>query len=236
MTFPSPHILSRVGIIGDVHGEATNLSAALSFLNTLSLQAVLCVGDVVDGPESVDACCELLQQHTVFAVRGNHDNWFAANQMRDLPDATLPAHISYETQEYLSSLPSVREFQTSAGPLLLCHGIGKKDMGRITPDDYGYALEMNYELREIAASNHYRFMVNGHTHRSMVRRFGSLTVINAGTLKREHGPCFLTVDFDGGVVQFYSIGGSNGIVSGKFVRLADVKSEVVAPCGRGRQR
>ena len=219
--------LARIGIIGDVHAELTNLSNVLSYLSDLSLEAILCAGDIVDGPESVDKCCALLQKHQVSAVRGNHDNWFLSNQMRSLPEATLFAHSLPETQEYLQSLPSVREFQTKQGQLLLCHGIDKKDMGRVTPDDYGYSLEMNFELQEVVSARRYQFMVSGHTHRRMVRTFGGLTVINAGSLKQSHDPCFLTADFESGCVQFFSINASGGIEKMENVILAAVKSESI---------
>ena len=48
-------------------------------------------------------------------------------------------------------------------------------------------------------------MLCGHTHVPMVRRFDNLTVVNAGTLKRTHSPCFATIDFEQGVVQFFDI-------------------------------
>ncbi len=49
----------------------------------LSLDAVLCVGDVVDGGGDADRCCALLSAAAVSTVRGNHDRWFLEDTMRD---------------------------------------------------------------------------------------------------------------------------------------------------------
>lgn len=46
---------------------------------------------------------------------------------------------------------------------------------------------------------------NGHIHQRMVRTFAHLTIINAGTSRRNHEPGCLTVDFKAGTVQFYDM-------------------------------
>ena len=38
-------------------------------------------------------------------------------------------------------------------------------------------------------------VINGHSHRQMVRAFPGVSLINAGTLRADHEPCFLHVDF-----------------------------------------
>ena len=78
-------------------------------------------------------------------------------------------------------------------------------MCRLTDDDFGYALETNDPLQELLAAEQVRFVVNGHTHGRMVRRFGRLTIINAGTLFRENDPCFAVVDFEAGRVDFFDL-------------------------------
>ena len=219
MPASNPMPVSKIGIIGDIHAEATQLLTTLNFLQNLHLQAILCVGDLVDGRESVDTCCDLLQSNAVVTVRGNHDNWFLANEQRDMREATQPHQVSPAAARFIASLPDTKEIQTTAGALLLCHGIGANDMAKLTPDDYGYALEANIDLQNLLHAQQYRFIVNGHTHRRMVRSFTGLTVINAGTLKREHNPCFATVDFDEKLVQFYDINQDAVISPGENYKL-----------------
>ena len=195
--------LRRVGIIGDVHAEDVLLKAALNFFAGENLDVVLCVGDVVDGAGDANRCCELLQQFGVLTVRGNHDRWMLENTMRDLPDATPRDDLTSDNLSFLRELSSTRSFETVAGKLLLCHGMGENDMQEVKPHDEGYALECKDELQLLLREKTISFVVAGHTHRRMVRDFGGLVVINSGTLLRAHKPCVATADLSERRVQFH---------------------------------
>jgi predicted phosphodiesterase len=65
----------------------------------------------------------------------------------------------------------------------------------------------------------FRFIVNGHIHRKMVRRFGMLTVINAGSLGRNKGPGFLIIDFNKARIDFYEFKSRRTIKKGISVGL-----------------
>ena len=212
--------LQRVGVIGDIHAEDRYLQSALEFLADSGLDLIMAVGDVADGRGSVDRCCQLLSQYRVAAVAGNHERWLLAGEARDLPDATPLAEVGGEARAYLSSLPKTLEYETAAGRLLLCHGLGEDDMGGVRPGDYGYALESNFALLRLMLEAKYRFVVNGHTHQRMVRSFGRLTIINAGTLFREHQPCFLIADFENEFVQYYEFGSKVQVSDAELINLS----------------
>jgi putative phosphoesterase len=195
--------LERIGIVGDIHAETIRLEIALHFLHKKQVDCILCVGDVVDGLGNVDACCELLRENEVLIVRGNHDRWFTESDMRDLPEATQGDDVSATSKSFIKLLPPTRTLETIAGRLLLCHGLGANDMQRLTADDYGYALEVMEELHTLIRNREYQFVVNGHTHRRMVRQFKHLSIINAGTLYYAHNPCIAIADFQANQVQFY---------------------------------
>ena len=175
------------------------------------MQAILCVGDIVDGDGDVNDCCNLLKKYQVVTVMGNHDEWFLTNSMRNLPDATPLGDVNQDSQQFIRNLPLELEINTAAGNLLLCHGLGKKTMAKVRDDDFGYALDMNFELQDLIKSNRYRFVINGHTHYKMVRNFGTMTVINASSLLYEDAG-FLTVDFTNRYLQFYTLGVSLPII------------------------
>jgi predicted phosphodiesterase len=198
-----PALLDRVLVIGDVHAEDLFLEHALDRCAQLEIGSVLCVGDVVDGFGSVQRCCDLLREHGVETLRGNHDRWITEGALRSLPDATAIEQLNARAREYLASLPPIREYSTLSGLLLLCHGLGKNDMTRLGPDDFGYALDTNDELQALLRLAKYRYVVNGHTHRRMVRKFGPITAINAGTLKRDHQPCVLLLDFGKNCASYF---------------------------------
>src|SRR5882672_7304334 len=199
----TPMLQARIGAIGDVHAEDRLLASALDTLAAAGASAILCVGDLADGTGSLGRCLKLLRERNVAVVRGNHERWLLGDVMRDLPNATAIAALSAEERAYLAGLPPTMEFSTPFGGLLLCHGLGSNDMVKVTPDDYGYALESNDELQKLLADPKIRFVVNGHSHRIMVRHFPGLTIMNAGTLKADNDPGFLMIDFDAEEVNFY---------------------------------
>lgn len=186
----------RLGLIGDIHAEDALLEVALDTLQARGLDGIFSTGDIVDGSGSVDRCCELLASRGVTVVRGNHDQWFLTGALRELPGATRGDHVSVESKDRIARLPQTVDIRTVCGLALLCHGLGANDMARVGPEDAGYAIEANEDLQRLIAGDTYRWVLNGHSHRPMVRRFGRLTVINAGSLSPRGGACFFELDFE----------------------------------------
>lgn len=184
----------KIGLIGDVHQEDLNLALGLARLQQQQVDLVLCVGDIADGAGNLDTCCELLESHGVVTVRGNHDRWFLAQEMRDLPDAARLEQANPASREWLSSLPATQTIDTPAGRALLCHGMADSDMTRLGPDDTGYALESNTPLQQLLKDGAYSIVISGHTHQPMQRRIDKLTFVNPGTLHRSYAPCVAVFD------------------------------------------
>lgn len=199
----STHTPRQIGIIGDVHAQADHLEAALLFFEQAGIAFRVCVGDVVDGPGDAQRCCQLLRQGQVPTVRGNHDRWFLENTMRDMPDVTPRQQLSATSLEWLRALPVTLDLETVAGRLLLCHGVGANDMKRLAPDDSDYDIQNNVELQALLRFDTFGFLIGGHTHRRMVRRFGNLTAINAGTILASQRPRIATLDLEQNFVQFH---------------------------------
>ena len=205
-------------MVGDVHAQHDYLDRAVAFFESRSVDLIACTGDIADGVGSVDACCELLEAKHVAVVRGNHDRWLLTGQARGLPNATAPESITSRSRSFLEHLPVTLEFPTIGGRALLCHGLGANDMSKVGPDDYGYALDSNTELQRILSGQGYRWILNGHSHRTMVRHIGHITIINAGTLLRNQSPCILEVDFGSNAATVFhfdtegALGGSVDVV------------------------
>lgn len=195
--------LRRVGLIGDVHAEDALLAAALKHLSRGQLDAILCVGDIVDGPGDVNRCVALLEEQGVQCVRGNHDRWIQMGVLRDIRGWHRIADLDSRAWDFITSLPRTREFDTVAGRLLLCHGVGNDDMTFLNPDSFGYDLTANLELQRLMREREFASMVCGHTHRRMVRRFGKLCVLNVGSLCRDQEPIVTIADFEAWTVSHY---------------------------------
>lgn len=198
-------MIRTFGAIGDIHAEDEHLAAALAHLT--DVDAVLSVGDIVDGRGDLERCVQLLRARDVLAVRGNHERWFIDGKARTLPHAHIADDVSDAAREYLAQLPPTRALDTVAGSLLLCHGVGDDDMIRLLTDDAPSALAENDALQKVLASG-FDLMVCGHTHRPMVRTLFGLVVINAGTLHYGDNPGFVRVDLEKKTAQTFVIDGS----------------------------
>jgi hypothetical protein len=111
--------------------------------------------------------------------------------------------VSAGVVDFLGGLPVTREFRSPRGHVLLCHGLGTNDMVGVKPDHGGYDISSNTELQQLITERRYRFVLNGHTHRPMLRTFGPLSIVNAGTLLRDYERCFTWIDFERGELVRY---------------------------------
>ena len=201
--------------------EDEALELVLNDLVRRGVDALLCVGDVADGAGDVNRCCALLEERRVVTVLGNHDRWLLSGEKRDIAGATAEKALNARSRAFLESLPLTRTFETPLGKLMLCHGIGDDDMSCVKPDHLRHELERNEALKRVLASLRADFMVNGHTHRAMVRRVRHLTIINAGTLHRndERRACLL--DFSTRTAQFFEVL-PTGLTGTELITLPDV--------------
>jgi len=122
-------------------------------------------------------------------------------------DERLWEALDDSTRAMLAALPVTLEIATVGGPALLCHGIGSNDMSKLNPDDHGYAVAVSEELQELLRTRRHRWVLNGHSHKRMVRHFPGLTMVNAGTLKRGEEAGFFELDFAAGVARLFEFEG-----------------------------
>jgi putative phosphoesterase len=218
-------VLTRFGVLGDIHTEDVALETALELLRGERLDAILSVGDIVDGRGDADRTCALLREAGVIAVRGNHDRWFSRGTPLGMPDDTRV--LADEHRAWLAALPPSRRFETPLGGLLLCHGIGDDDMAVLRSSTDEYSLRWLESLHALQADPTVALMVGGHTHERMVRVLDGLTVINAGTLHRGYAQGFIVVELAAREVRCFDL--IDGVA-----RRADTFGFAVAP-SRARQ-
>ena len=211
-----PTEVKRIGVVGDVHGEDRRLAAALEWIHGQRVDALICTGDVADGPGDIEECCELLRQAGVATVRGNHDRWLLDDRVRHIPDAHRLADLSDDAREFLTKLPRTLSFETLRGPLLLCHGVANNDLRKVWPGTERMPVERSAELDAIVEERKYRFLVNGHMHYRVLIDFPDLVLLNAGTLASRHRPGISLIDFETGSVSAHEFEGD---------RVGDVVAE-----------
>lgn len=199
-----------LGLIGDVHAEDRSLRTALAYFDANHVQKVLCVGDIVTGIGDVNACCSMLIEQKIATVRGNHDRWLLAWGGVSMPHGHRLDELLPESQAWLKSLPIRFDLETPIGNALVCHGIGADDMATIDGGSTDEFVLRNTPLGTLCQLGLWKLLIHGHSHRRMVRTInarssGTITVINAGTLRRDHQPCFAIIDFDALAVRFIDL-------------------------------
>ena len=102
----------KLGIIGDVHAEHRRLTLTLDYLRNEGINQIACTGDLSDGIGDLDETVEILLEHNVTTVAGNHDRWLLTEQSRHVANAHHRSHLNSKTLEYLESLPKTRTITT----------------------------------------------------------------------------------------------------------------------------
>ena len=196
--------LTRFGLIGDVHAEDERLALAVRLAHDEGAEAILCVGDVVDGFGDLDRTTEILERERVHVVSGNHDRWFLHGTMRTL----APAHHRGEhpSAEAAARLwPPVLEVETVRGTLLLCHAVADDDFTFLKEHTHEDEIRENAAWMRLVRAGRHRFMAAGHTHQAMVRILDDITILNPGTLKRDDLPRTSVVDLRAGTMRLFDL-------------------------------
>ncbi len=198
-------LLKTIGIIGDIHAEDKSLINVITFFKSIGVDAIYCTGDLCDGYGCTENVIENLKKSSIQSVKGNHDLWCITGEMRELPGAIHSRNLSSSSIEFLKKLPFSITLNTSFGTVILCHGIIHNVMGRVNDYDSENSLEMNYAFQEFVKGSYPSIMINGHSHKRMIKTISGKTIINAGTLFRDHNPCACFIDCVNRSVNYYQI-------------------------------
>lgn len=199
----------RVGLLGDIHGNAAALSEVLAAARTEGIERLFVTGDFVGYYYDAGDVLAMLAEWPISAVRGNHDvmliecledpaklDSLTRKYGSGLRESihTLPS----DAIEFLKSLPQTSTFDCAGGRLVLAHGAPWDTNTYIYPDA---DEEVWDRLAEINAT----FVVLGHTHYQYSRRAGSTLVINPGSVgqprDRKPGAAWSILDTETGAIE-----------------------------------
>jgi len=176
----------RVGLLADIHGNATALAAVLEVARTLDVERLLCAGDCVGYYDQPGRCLDLLADWDVTHVRGNHEDML--RQM--IADPALAERVAQRygsglsvaarelTADHLTALEGWPVHRTCAIENLsitLCHGAPWET------DQYVYPDADDDLLRRCAAVGT-DVVVMGHTHHRFSAQIGTTRLINPGSV------------------------------------------------------
>ena len=116
----------KVYVVGDVHGCPKELEALLDKLSVSDDDAVVFVGDLIRKGPDTEAVVETVRgMENAVSVRGNNE--------QKIIDGKTEVDLSYESREFLRSLPVVVSWEDS----IAVHGgvVPGKPLNRQTPTD-----------------------------------------------------------------------------------------------------
>ena len=166
-----------VALISDIHSNKEALDVVVTEIESLGVDALFCLGDIVGYNADPDTCVDVVMSRAAEVVRGNHDkavagfldlDWFNNSaRAAALWTRSTVRPDTLETIRHLAQGPR----ETGDGQILLCHG---------TPyDEDAYLMDTRSieESFRCIDSEHpgVRYCFFGHTHVPFVavRRKGS---------------------------------------------------------------
>jgi putative phosphoesterase len=174
----------RIGLIADIHGNCLALDVVLAELARDQVDEIICLGDVAAlGPQPREVLARL-QEIGCPVVMGNTDAWLAAwPPARAISPEVFAksewcmAQLSADDLAYIRAFPPVIARSLGNGTTLLCvHGSPRSyddDLRSTTPPDM---LDLMLDGADAT------IIVGGHTHLQMVRRHGTMQLINPGSV------------------------------------------------------
>ena len=210
----------RLGLLADIHGNASALEAVLSAARARRVDRLLCGGDFVGYYYEPRRCLELLADWNVESVRGNHENMLrelledcslADAFTRRFGSGLVQAAAQLDPAQLVSlaDLPATRTIQLERRTVLLCHG------APWDTDEYVYPEASDATFDRCAEAG-VDFVVMAHTHCQMAKRVRDSLLINPGSVGQPRrgtgGAEWALLDLDDGTCEHFSESYDSGAV------------------------
>lgn len=179
-----------VAIISDIHGNLQALQAVLADIESLGIEELLCLGDVVGYGGQPRECVELIIEEGFKTVQGNHDAYVATNdpisgisaEARQVIDWTRSV-LTEELRAWLASLPLVWQADDYEAVHASLH----------LPKQWDYVLEAS------AAAKHFQHQQKdlcfiGHSHQPKMFVAGEDSALDITNLESIRKGCMQVVN------------------------------------------
>ena len=171
-------------VIADIHGNVDALRAVLADIRDQGTSTILNLGDHFSGPLAAGETADLICNHDMLSIRGNHDRWLIeiSPDQQSGSEAAAYRQLSAAHLLWLQQLPATMVL----GDILMCHGTPGSDtdylMERINADGEIH-LDSSECIARRAGSTGATLILCGHTH--VARRIDlpdGRTVLNPGSV------------------------------------------------------
>lgn len=174
----------RVGLISDVHGNRIALDAVLAELEREGVDEIVCLGDVVVGPQPAETLARIRELGCP-VVMGNWDAAF----LGDMPEPKdevgkklveigewWAKSLSSADRDFMQSFAPIYELELDGRRVVFFHGSPH------SYDDWIFSTTPDEELRAMFDGFDVPVLVGGHTHLQMIRRFDESVIVNPGSV------------------------------------------------------
>jgi predicted phosphodiesterase len=150
----------RIAIISDIHSNLEALNSALEAIDTLRVDDIVCLGDIVGYGSDPNECLSLVRSRCSIILQGNHDA--AAVDLSVANQFTLNAQLSAiwtfgallpENKDFLRSLPQLKP----RGDILFSHA------SPYEPEEWHYVIS-EFDTREAFEAFTEKICFIGHSH------------------------------------------------------------------------
>ena len=192
--------MNKLAFISDIHGNYPALKAVLQDIDTLKVDKIYCLGDLVGYYSQINEVINIIKSRRIECVLGNHD--YAMIHRRGIIERSKTCtnvlikqldYITSENLEFISNLNTSMTVQVGDYKILAVHG-GLNDF----VDEYLYDLSESYfEILDKTITH----VITGHNHLPCVARYGHILYANSGSVgqPRDNNPMAGYVIFEGGM-------------------------------------
>lgn len=179
--------IGRVGVISDIHGNCLALDAVLDDLRQQPVDALVCLGDAVQGGPQPAEVVARLRELNCQVVMGNADAWLLSGVDTGPNEQTTPeqeavrqwslSQLSPEDVDFITGFVPTVELQLEGEHRLLCfHG------SPTSFDDLIFMDTPEEEFQRLLGPYTGAIMCGGHTHAQQTRRIGPYFFFNPGSV------------------------------------------------------
>lgn len=202
----------RIAIFSDIHGNRPALDAVLADIQTRSVDATYCLGDLVGYGASPNECTERIRSLRIATVMGNYDDGVGFDRDecgcaytnpvdQALGDRSLTwtrRHTTAENKAFLRSLKNEIRFEDDGRRVLLVHGSPRR------MNEYLFEDRPVSSFQRLAAVSGADIIVFGHTHKPYAKQIDGVLFVNDGSVgkPKDLDPRACYVMLQDGAVEF----------------------------------
>jgi len=186
----------KVAFISDIHSNLEALNAVLASIDSLRIERIYCLGDVIGYGSDPNRCLETIKKRKIPCTIGNHEFAVIHQETSGFNIYAAEAiwwtinNITHENLEFIKTFPERREVVLDGLKILMAHG---------SPfDPINEYVFPEYPFEKITKTVDANVIVLAHTHVPFVEHVKGKLIANSGSVgqSRDGDPraCFLILN------------------------------------------